>query len=944
MPPKRPHPEGSATPGATSGGVSTATDPSILLKRRQDRAKANEKLQLRLDEQGIRRTEVENNLAFTSIPQALLVNQKNYYTEYLKKDDNLRVVRTIREKIVRNGALTKSKSHSSGGSHANPTIAGLKKNGNGSGSANVTESEDVADDDENGTADVEDGESEDERTLVIHPGTHSIKIGWAEDVDPVVIPNLVAYARRAPAGTATVPIKKKDRFDVEGLDPPRILIKEGGESKGEKGDEAANDTENGTVSGSGSSSSNANVESEDYFMLADDKTFRAKRKQIAQSYRERMKYYKRRLLPNCHEACFNFNRRQQRQLPPAERIGDDFGGPVEVEPEKNMFIDAGRWKAEVGRDWLVGEEVLRLKNEKDWIIRSPFMFASVSEDVSEESNVEQGFNELDINYSSREEILGDIELIISHVLKTKFEVKSRGDFEKLNVVLIAPSLYRKAYVESMVELLVSKFEFKSFACIQEGISASFGLGVSTGCIVDIGANTTHICCVDDGVVLEDTRITLDYGVADAVRFWGKSLVAQQFSKPDIDLQKLKDWKLMENLFADHCTFDDSKTGVIQVGNFTVQISNSKMRRYQFKCFDENMISPMGLFYPDMFMENFETVEKRITFSSLSPPKVVRKGGPLLEGLSYKWTGYRNDDPVSILQELQRNGVALADMDLEDTLYVLVEISEAISNTGGMNYSEKRAKVAEVMEKIKHKVKKSGTEAATAKNRGTNAMRRNMTPLDRAIIESITISGLGDQSRLEKMYANICLVGGGAKIEGFDSILTDRIHLNRSDVLGSGNLVAAIAAMRIQMQEHTRAEEAEVKRAIEQRERELQEQREREREEEEKAKENGKEKDPHSHRFKPAPPPVKLPERPYVRFSLGSEQTQTLGELLVQGTPMSVDITGGGRGENEIDPASLAWKGGCVYARLKLADEMWMGASDWDLLGARALIYGSVFPY
>lgn len=40
---------------------------------------------------------------------------------------------------------------------------------------------------------------------------------------------------------------------------------------------------------------------------------------------------------------------------------------------------------------------------------------------------------------------------------------------------------------------------------QESLAATYGAGISNACVVDMGATTTSIACVDDGVVLADTR-------------------------------------------------------------------------------------------------------------------------------------------------------------------------------------------------------------------------------------------------------------------------------------------------------------------------------------------------------------------------------------------------------------------------------------------------------
>lgn len=41
--------------------------------------------------------------------------------------------------------------------------------------------------------------------------------------------------------------------------------------------------------------------------------------------------------------------------------------------------------------------------------------------------------------------------------------------------------------------------------VQESLAATYGAGISNACVVDMGAVKTSIACVDDGLVIADTR-------------------------------------------------------------------------------------------------------------------------------------------------------------------------------------------------------------------------------------------------------------------------------------------------------------------------------------------------------------------------------------------------------------------------------------------------------
>lgn len=43
---------------------------------------------------------------------------------------------------------------------------------------------------------------------------------------------------------------------------------------------------------------------------------------------------------------------------------------------------------------------------------------------------------------------------------------------------------------------------------KESLAATYGAGMSSACVVDIGAKTTSVACVDEGLVMADSRYVL----------------------------------------------------------------------------------------------------------------------------------------------------------------------------------------------------------------------------------------------------------------------------------------------------------------------------------------------------------------------------------------------------------------------------------------------------
>lgn len=578
MPPKR---------GAGSG-QSTATDPEILAKRKKGRQLANERMQVIINAQGTKKIEDES-LAFSSIPQVLLINQKNYYTNYLKKDDNFMMLR------------------------------GEEKKG--------------------------------DKTLVIHPGGHNIKIGWVDDVDPVYVPNYVGY------------IKRKDvSFNEKEPYPGKKEV--------------------------------------DGVTVLEDEGFNGRLKDLFTEFKERMKAQKKRILPNCHEACFNFNMKQGKEDHAVEEV---------EEVNEVKFIKAKKWFEKTGKDYVVGEEVYRLNDEEEWNIRSPFCFKEVGGN-------ELGFNDINGGYKSREEILGDVEILIRHSLEVYFEIKKREEIRNINIVLIIPTLYRKSYVESMMEILLERMEFNEVCILPEGMAATYGVGLSTGCIVDIGHSGIHICCIDEGTVIDDSCIITRYGVESIIKVWSKLLIKQQFPI-DINLNKRREYKIMEDTFKTHVTLDDNKLGSIAVGGFNLPVSKRGIKRYQFKIFDEPMVAPLTIFKPDVY-EKDEQLD-------------INKS--LFKGKSSDFKGYENEDPKSKLVTYEE------------------PVVEEKEGGGEGDAAEEAEKQGEIEEKVDVELLKNSN-----------------------IVEVIAASIGQSGNSSARMWSNIVLVGGGAMIEQIDGMIAEKL--------------------------------------------------------------------------------------------------------------------------------------------------------------------------
>jgi actin-related protein 8 len=73
------------------------------------------------------------------------------------------------------------------------------------------------------------------------------------------------------------------------------------------------------------------------------------------------------------------------------------------------------------------------------------------------------FNE--IEYLSRQELMGDIQLILEQAIKSEMGIDSI-DFSNYSAVLVIPDLFEKSYVNEMTRLLFQDMGFNKVAFLQ----------------------------------------------------------------------------------------------------------------------------------------------------------------------------------------------------------------------------------------------------------------------------------------------------------------------------------------------------------------------------------------------------------------------------------------------------------------------------------------------
>lgn len=727
----------------------------LLEKRRLGRIKAAEEFARKLKQIGIEKIEA-NTLPPTGLFQpVLLINQKNYSSDYLKKDEQVFALRE--RKTIRNNAQVSTVNNT-------PDVTDLKNS--------QTEANDIIN---NPDEDVD--LSDANTTIVIHPGSKFLKIGFAKDETPTVIPCCTA-------------IPKSELADKEKSPKAPKISKEQSEK------------------------------------------FENEKLEIQQSFRDRMRYYKRKMQPNSREQVLSYNKASKPQ------IIDSKGDPQRI----NWILD--------GDKRYYGDEAIKCSLEK-FVIRYPFHNGG-------------SFNISSPYYASLQDLLSDVIKLLEHAFSMEKFNLTPSQFSQYKVVLVIPDLFEKSHVELFIRTLLTEMQFQAVAIIQESLATCYGAGLSSStCIVNIGATQTSIACIDEGTVLENSLVNLNYGGDDITKLFAIFLMQSAFPYKDWDITSPHGWLLAEQLKKDFVTFQDANV-TVQLYNFNNRVPKAPLEKYELKVFDEVMLAPLAIFYPEIISTLHST-----TKMNEQKNKILQAQLPISKDIFTEcvndWRSYSQNDCLNGTLYCGNNN----DVDVITKILDLPTKIEEFQNEAPMNPD----------------------------------MRKNYTPLEKAIVQSITNASIPlDIAKMSTFYSNILVVGGGSNIPALDFILTDRINIWRPRLLSLTtfpNFYKKVLKQAKDMRATVKSGKAE------------------EEEEEMKLK-------------------VDSMIKEELQKYWDSIEAQNGNEHLL---PVNVLPP-----PRDMDPSMLIWKGASVLAQIKLVEELYLTSTDWDIHGSRILQYKCLFTY
>ncbi|BGP49325.1 Actin-like protein arp8 [Rhodotorula kratochvilovae] len=602
------------------------------------------------------------------------------------------------------------------------------------------------------------------RTLVIHPGSRWLRVGLASSLAPVAVPNVIARKMRgAVPGLSNV--KGKARAD-EGVPPPPAAPAAApaappalagaalpplppAAADGDTAMRAADEDEDDEGwDSSSSSSSRKRRTSAAAAAPADPLT--AKIQSIRGDLRARMRAYKLRGQGNGNSQAANYN-----ATVVAQAMEEDFEGDIE-------------WTTGEGEVW-VGNKAVRIPDADaaGYEMRWPFQRG--------------GFNTAP--YRSPQELLGDVQAIYTGVLRDELDI-AQEEFKDYAVILLIPDLYDEVYVREMTDLLLRTMGFKQICLIQESIGATFGAGYSSACVIDIGSRTSTITCVEEGLVLPETRMVLDFGGDDITRFLLTLLLRNNFPYKDADLARWYDWIVVEELKERLVVLSEGDIG-LNLYDFYVRHPGALTQKYSMRVYDDCILAPYALFAPRVIDFDAKRPQEQRVLWSKETDENVDIGATDVTNAMRTSVRHLLVPPAPAVAAGAGGGSGAATPAVEDAPAALPPIGAlpAIPSAAGATVAPSSlagspapdAGAGGAAAGSGTPKPPAATPAPAAAPAGTVdiAYESSKLPLDVAVVESLLAAG-PTEDRMKKVAANLLIVGGTGGIHNIGFAVQSRV--------------------------------------------------------------------------------------------------------------------------------------------------------------------------
>jgi len=397
-------------------------------------------------------------------------------------------------------------------------------------------------------------------------------------------------------------------------------------------------------------------------------------------------------------------------------------------------------------DYLVGQAAININKNDGYLLQYPLKHGYFN--VSAEQSVGT--------------VLDNLEKIFEFALIERLKIP-KSKFSQYSVILVIPDLFNRSEVKGYLDILLKRLSLKSAYIQQESVLASFAYALNCACVVDIGAQKTNVCCVDDGAIIPGTILRRHMGGDDITLLLHRLLTRNgenslhYFPTKLINISDQYHARILEKIKEDECYMGKNVPDPVKTCKIWIHEKNKKTTVAAFNVSDALVTSAFGLFYPDLLdIVNPKYPVSPSTFGHLEmnerdPEDVMQ----ILISETLTEGGKKGEDDKKDLQKKSEEGKE--DLSKEGSEQKSKSKEDDNSSSNGEAKEEKDSSVE--------------LEKSKAKEESLSEMCKAMS-----IAEMIckSLMKVDDPELRQKLANSILLVGGSTKFKDLMDVLEERL--------------------------------------------------------------------------------------------------------------------------------------------------------------------------
>ncbi|XP_009394524.2 actin-related protein 9 isoform X1 [Musa acuminata AAA Group] len=372
------------------------------------------------------------------------------------------------------------------------------------------------------------------------------------------------------------------------------------------------------------------------------------------------------------------------QITLSERAEDK---DAECEPSNSKADDDGESPPEefMFKEFICGEEALKISSVEPYCLSHP---------------IRRGHFNVSQHYPLQQ-VLEDLHDIWNWILTEKLHLPS-GERNLYSAILVLPETFDNREIKEMLSVVLRDLKFSLAVVHQEGLAATFGNGLSTACVVNIGAQVTSVICIEDGVALPSTVLTLPYGGEDISRclLW---LQRYHQTWPPIQtnpLVKPIDMFMLNKIKESYCQIREGEYDAVAIVHSFDEVRPVGSHKTRLSALN---VPPMGLFYPallvpeeypqpprpwfhdyeDMLEDTWHMEFSRRPDMSDGLYLGVNSGLNMWDNYSMLPSRPKKDDKLGLAEAITSSILSTGRLDLKRKLFCSIQLIGGVSLTAGL---------------------------------------------------------------------------------------------------------------------------------------------------------------------------------------------------------------------------------------------------------------------